>query len=49
MEDDELNGLFKDKVLSKSKFCINMHNFDMYRCVMIELMHLCSQNGVKIC
>ena len=25
---DALNGLFK--VLSKSKFCLNMHNFDMY-------------------
>ena len=47
MEDDALNGLFK--VLSKSKFCINVHNFDMYCCVMIELMHLCSQNEVKIC
>ena len=32
VEDDALNGLFK--VLSK--FCINMHNFDMYLCVMIE-------------
>ena len=28
VENDALNGLFK--VLSKSKFCINMHNFDMY-------------------
>ena len=28
VENDALNGLFK--VLSKSKFCINMHNCDMY-------------------
>ena len=28
VENDALNGLFK--VLSKSKFCINVHNVDMY-------------------